>query len=117
MNEGQAPSQELSAQIAASQARSPGLQRAGVGQVQTEKQGELQNFLNRLQKQNARLNELVLMQRDAIVRITGTNPIDEPQPCDTPEMVGVNAEINMALIAYEELLQKLSQLTDRWLAL
>ncbi len=114
MNEGQAQHQDLSAQIAASRA-SPGLGRAG--QVQAEKQGELATFLNRLQKQNARMNELILMQRDAIVRITGTNPIDEPQPCDSPEMVGVNAEINMALIAYEELLGKINNLTDRWLQL
>ena len=89
----------------------------GAQAVRAEKEGELLGFLNRLQKYNARLNELILMQRDAAIRITGINPVDEPTPTDAPEATGITAEINMALYNYEELLTKLNSLTDRWLAL
>ncbi len=113
MNGGQATGQDLQRAV---QTPAPALRGAGQA-TRAEKQGELANFLDRLQKSNARFNELILMQRDAAIRIAGVNPVEEPQPTDTPELVGITSEINAELIRYDELNQKLNQLTDRWLQL
>lgn len=90
---------------------------AAAGQARAEKEGELQGFLSRLQRSNARINELILMQRDVSLRVCGINPIEEPTPTDAPEPTGVMAEINMGLMHLDELTQKLNQMTDRWLQL
>lgn len=89
----------------------------GAQAVRADKEGELLNFLTRLQKSNARFNELVLMQRDAAIRICGVNPIDEPPPTDAPEATGLTSEINSALIYLDELNGKMNGLTERWMAL
>lgn len=74
----------------------------------------LQNFLSRLQRQNSDLNEMIMLQRDSTLRITGANPIEEPPPMDAPEAVGTMAEINLALGYNLELIGKLRALTNHW---
>lgn len=90
-------------------------QRLASGLPQTEsKIGTVQNFINRLQEQNSRFNEYILMQRDACVKVTGVNPMTEEEACDTPDPMGELAVLNTALVYNAQLLNKLEQLTKHW---
>lgn len=90
---------------------------AGAGRANltpTTPETGLQQFLSRIQRQNQDFNELVLLQRDHAVRITGINPVDEPTPSDAPEATGIMAEISTALAFNNELVEKLRSLTNHW---
>jgi len=91
----------------------------GLGQaVAARPAGTLDTFISSLQKHNSRLNELVLLQRDHCVKVTGNNPIEDVPPTEKPvEPVGTLAEFYAALEWYEELLKKLNNTTEAWLTL
>jgi hypothetical protein len=95
-------------------AQAGGLQ-ANLGQAQTRpiQQGKLAELVNNYEKNNARLNELILIQRDNITRITGINPVDEPPPTETqPESSGVISDFERAVLYHNELNTKLNAITD-----
>jgi len=96
-----------------------GLQRAGASQAAQSRpiqQGKLAELVSQFEKNNARLNELILIQRDSCVRLTGINPIDEPSPSNekVPEITGIMAELERAVYYQNELNTKLNALTDSW---
>ena len=104
------------------QAQVGGLQRAASGQAAQSRpiqQGKLAELVNQYEKNNARLNELVMIQRDNAVRLTGINPVDEPPPGNekVPEITGIMAEFERAVYYQNELNTKLNALTDAWSAL
>ena len=104
----------------AAQAGALGLQRAGGAAAQSRPvpQGKLAELVNSYEKNNARLNELILIQRDNVVRLTGINPVDEPPQTNekVPEITGIMAELERAVYYQNELNTKLNALTDAWAA-
>ena len=90
-------------------AQAAGLQ----SQTRPIQQGKLAELVNQYEKNNARLNELILIQRDNLTRITGVNHVDEPpQQTNQPEESGVLADFERAACYHNELNTKLNSLTD-----
>ncbi len=88
---------------------------ASLGQAATrpQPQGRLAELVHMYEKNNARLNELILIQRDNITRVTGNNPVDEPPGQENkPEQSGVIADFERAAVYQNELNTKLNALTD-----
>ncbi len=77
----------------------------------------LSALLGKICRQNARLNELILIQRDCCVKVIGINPIEEPSPKEKEDPQGLAFEITRALEYKEELLDKLNCVTDQWMTL
>ena len=101
----------------AGQAQQAALQ-AGLGQAAAlQKQGSLGELIDRLRKQNQELNELILGQRDASVKVTGENPVVEQEGSDAPVPQGDMAELNGAIVYNNELISKLRCLTTHWQSL
>lgn len=87
----------------------------GLGHAQTvAKEGQIQNFINRLQEQNSQLNEFILLQRDASVKITGINPITEQETSDAPDPMGDLSALNTAIVQHAALVGKIKELTFHW---
>ena len=85
------------------------------GHAQTvSKEGQIQNFINRLQEQNSQLNEYILMQRDASVKLTGVNPITEQEGSDAPDPMGDLSSLNSAIVNHATLVGKIKELTYHW---
>ena len=91
-------------------------QSAGLGPASRPvQQGKLAELVNQYEKNNARLNELILIQRDNCTRITGTNPVDEPpEQENVPEVSGVTHDLERAVCYQSDLNNKLNVLTDAW---
>lgn len=88
-----------------------GLQRTGAA-TRPAQVGRLAELVGQYEKNNARLNELIMIQRDNITRITGTNPIDEVPQKETPEASGIIHDFDRAVCYQNELNSKLNALTD-----
>jgi Mg2+ and Co2+ transporter CorA len=95
------------------QQQAVGLQRAGGAQTRPIQQGRMAELVGQYEKNNARLNELIMIQRDNITRIIGTNPVDEPPQKETePQSSGVISDLERAVYYQNELNTKLNAITD-----
>lgn len=82
---------------------------------QGRKLGMLQEVIERLQKQNQEMCQCILSQRDAALKVTGVNPVEEPEVAgEAPEPSGDLAELDRAVIYHNELLSKIRSLTNHW---
>jgi len=108
---------QMSDQNAQQQAQaSTGL--GGLGQAALAKNpGLFGEVIQRLEKQNAELNELILGQRDASVKLTGDNPVVETEGTDAPTAQGDLAALNAAVVRHNELISKIRGLTEHWQSL
>ncbi len=77
-------------------------------------QGKLAEMVHQLERGNQRLNELILIQRDHCTRITGNNPVSEPDAPDAVQQSGTLQDFERALLEQNELNSKLNALTDAW---
>jgi len=84
------------------------------GRQPSQTQGNTEQLLDRLQKNNARLDELIHFQRDRIITLTGNNPVQQNPEQDRPQAEGVHYQLLNALETYEKLLEQLNQVSDAW---
>lgn len=100
-------------------AQAAGASRGGLGaltgaQTAVQPGGAIDQAVNRLKKCNARLSELVSIQRDQHCRLTGNNPLNQDPTTDKPRAEGSFHDLVLEMEIFEMSLEYLNQLTDAW---